>query len=112
MFGLNFIRDVLSSIKLYLRENHKTGDLIVYEKNGIKAMKVDGFPTIIQAGSMTIMQLDGVATDKRLRKISETEDDYNRRMNVLYAEHPRMRHLYESDDEYNLRMRLLDEQEK
>ena len=112
MFGLNLIKDVLSSIKLYLSGNNKNGDLMVSEKNGIKAMKVDGFPTIIQAGSMTIMKLDGVATDERLRKISETDDDYNRRMNILYAEHPRMRHLYESDDEYNLRMRLLDEQEK
>ena len=85
MFGINTIKNLVLSI--FKDHIHKTADVITYEKNGIKAMKVDGFPTIIQAGSMTIMKLDGVATDERLRKISETDDDYNR-------------------------MRLLDEQEK
>lgn len=77
MRWLSFFKSLFSSDEI------KRIDGVVYEKNGIKAMKIDGFPTIIQAGKSSIVMLDAVIDDQRLRKLSETDDEYNERMRLL-----------------------------
>jgi hypothetical protein len=78
MRWLSFFKSLFSSDEI------KRIDGVVYEKNGIKAMKIDEFPTIIQAGVSTITFFDDVVIDNpRLRKLSETDDEYNERMRLL-----------------------------
>ena len=84
MFSSSTIRDTVRKLMSFMfKETPDTGDIIIYKKDGINAMKVKGFPTMIQVGSMSIMKLDCVVDDPRLRKLSETEDEYNERMKLL-----------------------------
>lgn len=85
MFSLNTIRNsaknVLSS--LFRKPSTSKCNVIVYENDDIKAMKVDWFPTMIQVGSTSIMKFDEVVDNPRLRKFSETDDEYKERMKLL-----------------------------
>lgn len=88
MFGLRtlnikFAKLFAKLLSLLSHRDRMTANIVSCEFNGVKAMKAEGFPTMIQAGSSTYIILDLVVDNPRLRKISETDDEYNERMKLL-----------------------------